>query len=216
MILALLLAAAAPATAEEAEREFAATAQVEGQWTAFRGYAAANGWMFVPEAVNAQDWLRDRKNPLVSVMWWPAQSWVSCDGSVAVNTGPWVRQGGRSVGYFTTVWTKQEDGSWKWLVDHGDVLAKPRPAGERASIRRAKCLPDKPAGKGFVATVMEDSDGQAIAGGGPARSENGRSIDGSLRWSWKVLPDKSRRVTAEIWTGSGYETVLEDKVAAAP
>jgi hypothetical protein len=53
MILAslLLAAAAAPLTAVEAERAFAADAQKQGQWTAFRKWAAPDAVMWTPQAV---------------------------------------------------------------------------------------------------------------------------------------------------------------------
>jgi hypothetical protein len=208
--IALALAASAPATVD-AERAFAAMAQTEGQWTAFRALASPAGMMFVPETVNAQEWLRDRKDPPVPVMWWPGRSWVSCDGSVAVNTGSWVRNGGRSVGYFTTVWARERDGSWKWLLDHGDTLAKPRPVGDVVKIRRGRCNGAKRGQNGFSMLQMEDA---ATTGIGSAGGKvEGAAQDGSLRWKVAANADQSRRVTAEIWTGSRYEAVLEDKVA---
>lgn len=200
MILALLLAAAAPATAEEAERAFAAAAQTEGQWTAFRATAAPHAVMFVPQQVDAPQWLKDRPDPPFAIMWWPAESWVSCDGSVAVNTGPWVRQGG-GFGYFTTVWARQPDGDWKWLLDHGAPIRTPRPAGERAKLRNASCVPGEPRRNGWTVVAMEDR-GQ------------GRSYDESLRWNWQVFPDGSRRFSAELWTGAGYEQIVGDQVPA--
>ena len=192
MIGLALLAAAVPQSAVDAERAFAAMAQTEGQWTAFRAYAAPDAIMFTPEAGKAQAFLKDFKDPPVPVMWWPGEAWISCDGSLAVNTGPWVRPGGRSVGYFTTVWARQPDGSWKWLLDHGDVLARPRPAGETVRPRRAACSP------------------------APTAGEDGRrySADRTLRWSFTVAADQSRTVAAELWTGRTYETVLHDRVAA--
>ena len=103
MILALLLAAAEPQSAIDAERAFAADAQKLGQWTAFRKYAADDAIMFAPQKVNAQEFPKPLKDPPTAVFWWPGKSFVSCDGSYAVNTGPWVRQWGKAVGYFTTV-----------------------------------------------------------------------------------------------------------------
>ncbi len=85
--------------------------------------------MFLPQAGSAQEFLKDKADPPTAVFWWPGRSYVSCDGNTAVNTGPWVRQWGKSVGYFTTVWQRQADGSWKWVLDHGDVLATPRAEG---------------------------------------------------------------------------------------
>jgi hypothetical protein len=196
--------AAAPVSAVDAERAFAAMAQTQGQWTSFRSFATPHGLMFTPEVVNAQEWLADKKDPPVPVMGWPGKSWVSCDGRLAVNTGPWVRAGGKSVGYFTTVWERQKDGSWKWLLDHGDALAKPRPAGDEVKPRRAKC--------GTGRSKPEPTWHRLEMEEGPDNG-GGASADDSLRWKWEELPNESRRVSAEIWTGSGYETVLEDKVA---
>jgi hypothetical protein len=209
--LAFALAASAPATAVDAERAFAAMAQTEGQWTAFRAFASPAGMMFVPETVNAQEWLRGRKDPPVPVMWWPGRSWVSCDGSVAVNTGSWVRNGGRSVGYFTTVWAREQGGSWKWLLDHGDTLDKPRPVGDEVRIKRGRCNGAKPGRTGFSMLQMDAAATSGIGSDG-SRIE-GAAQDGSLRWKVTANPDRARQVSTEMWTGSRYETVLEDKVA---
>jgi hypothetical protein len=197
----VLVAAAPPHPAVEAERAFAAMAQTDGQWTAFRAFAASHADMFTPQPVIAQEWLAGRKDPPVSVMWWPAKSWMSCGGAVVVNTGPWIRQGGRSVGYFTTVWARQKDGSWKWLFDHGGELAKPRPAGDRVVPKRGACPKGKPAADQWAVMRFDD------------RSE-GYSADRSLRWRWEIAPDRSRRFIAEIATASGYETIVDDRVAA--
>lgn len=106
-----------------AERAFAARAQSEGQWTAFRATAAADAIMVAPGPVNAQDFLgRFTRDPAVSVMWWPARVWTSCDGTLAVTSGPWVRNGGTQVGSFTTVWRREAGGGWKWIYDNGRDL----------------------------------------------------------------------------------------------
>ena len=65
-------------------------AQRIGQWTAFRKYADRDAVMFTPQAVWARDFLKGRKDPPKAVRWWPATSFVSCDGHTAVNTGPWI------------------------------------------------------------------------------------------------------------------------------
>ncbi len=59
--LALLLIGAAPATAADAERAFAASAQTQGQWTAFRAFADAEAIMFTPQPVKAQAWLAEHQ-----------------------------------------------------------------------------------------------------------------------------------------------------------
>ena len=205
---ALLLMAAEPPTAIDAERAFAADAQKLGQWTAFRKYAAEDAVMFVPEQVNAQAWLKDKKDPPVSVFWWPGRSYVSCDGTIAVNTGPWVREWGKQVGYFTTVWKRQPEGSWKWLLDHGDALTTPRAEGGEIKEQRASCAGrGKPVGLPVPGNV---SLGREAAAGG------GQSGDGTIAWLWDVQKDGSREIRAYVWNGKIMEEVVDDKVAAPP
>lgn len=195
MIIAALLLAQA-GTAIEAEREFNRAAQTQGQWTAFRRYATDDAVMFVPAPENAQKFLRDRKDPPIAVQWWPAESYVSCDGSVAVNTGPWASP--RGSGFFTTVWVRQAGGGWKWVYDGGDALKTPRALPEKPRVRRAAC--------GKVPPLV------------PATQDRGRGSgmaqDGSLTWRWIVAPDGSRSFTASIWNGRTFEDVVTDRVAA--
>jgi hypothetical protein len=195
VIFALLLAAAAPQSAIDAERAFAAAAQTDGQWTAFRAYAAPDGVLFTPQQVNAQEWLKGRADPPQAVMWWPAEAWISCDGTTALTTGPWLRDGGRTAGYFTTVWRRQPDGSWKWLLDHGHTLARPRPAGDAPKVRRASC-------EGLPTVKRVE---------GVRGYETGSSPDGSLVWNWNVFENGARIVWAELWDGASHRKVLEDK-----
>ena len=190
MIIALLLAAAAPMSAIEAERAFAADAQKLGQWTAFRKWAARDAVMFVPQRVNAQAWLKDKKDPPLSVFWWPGRSYVSCDGTVAVNTGPWVREFGKSVGYFTTVWVKQGDGGWKWIYDSGDELKFARDEG------------------GDIAPI------NASCGGRPnGMPHSAHSPDRTIFWNIDIGPQGQRSFIVGMWDGADYQMVIDDRVA---
>lgn len=202
MIAGLLLAVAAPAGgAIEAERAFVADAQKLGQWTAFRKWSASDAIMFLPEASSAREFLEGRKDPKVAVFWWPGQSYVSCDGSAAVNSGPWIRAWGKSAGYFTTVWKRQDDGGWKWVLDHGDELAKPRAEGGDIKPRKASC-----SGKVKAPPPM--------AGVTGAKTGGGQSSDGTLAWRWAVRPDGSRSIEALLWNGKGWDNVISDSVRA--
>jgi len=139
MIIAFLASlAASPQTAVDAERAFHDMAQKQGQWTAFRAFAAPDALFFAPGPVNAQQWLKDRKDPPAAVHWWPARSWVSCDGQTAINIGP-ALYGTKGYSLFTTVWQRQRDGSWKWLLDQGHRLPRAYPTGERPVVSRAAC-----------------------------------------------------------------------------
>jgi len=200
MIAALLLAAAAP-SAIDAERAFAADAQKIGQWTAFRKYATDDALMFVPQPTNAQAFLKDRKDPPTAVFWWPGQSYVSCDGNTAVNTGPWVREWGKSVGYFTTVWQRQTDGNWKWVYDGGDSLTLPRAEGGDIKPLTASCK-----------TKPRKASYSWLGAPAPTTAE-GRSKDGTLYWSWMVEQSGARQLVVQLWMGDKFLTVIHDRVA---
>lgn len=201
ILAALLLQAAAPQTALDAERAFAAAAQARGQWTAFREYAAEDAVLFVPQPVKAQDWLKDRKDPPKSVEWWPTESWVSCDEAFAVNTGGWKRPDG-TVGFFTTVWRKEADGSWRWIVDGGDALKTPRVPVDRPHVRQARC--DGKA-KPYLNIRSTKS---AVA------EENARSRDYSLAWGWMIEPDGERHFWVSFWNGRDWKDVINDEISA--
>jgi hypothetical protein len=200
-LLALAAAATAPMSALDAERAFASDAQKLGQLTAFRKWSAANAVMFAPGPVNAQAFLKARKDPPASLYWWPGRSYLSCRGNYAINTGSWVGGWGKSTGYFTTVWQRQSDGGWKWLYDAGDALGAVRPEGGDIGQKTASCegtpssLADAPTAEGAV-------------------TGSGASPDGSLRLSWIYLPDGTRSFRAFLWNGSTYEQVIADDVTA--
>jgi hypothetical protein len=197
VIFALLLAAA-PQTAVEAERAFAADAQTLGQWTAFRKWAAPGAIMFVPQPVNAHEFLKNLPDPKLTYQWWPAQAFISCDGKTAVTTGPAVR--GAYRGYFTTLWQRQPDGSWRWLLDHGDALRTVRRAQEVTRVRRASCTKPELALQAFLPE--------------PDQQGAGASSDKTLKWHWTYSAKRNARfVGLGLWTGAGYEPVVMDRVA---
>ena len=198
MLPLLLLVADPEMTAIDAENAFRRAPQAEGQWTAFRKFATEDAIIFTPQPEKAQQVL-PTKNPPIAIQWWPAESYISCDGSTAVNTGPWIRPEGS--GYFTTVWHRQPDGDWKWSMDHGDDLATPRALPERAVVRKARC----PASASIPAHEPCPYE----------KCGHGRSADGTLHWDWAVLSDGSRSFDAEIWDGTNWTMVVSNRVAAA-
>jgi hypothetical protein len=202
--------AAAPPTAIDAERAFAADAQTLGQWTAFRRWAAPGAILFTPQPTDVHKMLEGSPDPALTYQWWPAQAFLSCDGNVGVTTGPSVR--GRYRGYFTTIWVREPDGAWKWILDHGDGLSSPRPAGEQPRVRRASCSRLERPGQTTILTM--DAGGATRIGGGGQKSE-GSSADGSFRWSWQTREDGSRRVQVLLWNGARHEAVLTDEVAGS-
>ncbi|WP_144096194.1 hypothetical protein [Croceicoccus sediminis] len=196
---------AQPGDVVAAELAFASMAQEKGQWTAFAEYAADDGIMFVPQLVNAKDWLKKRENPAQSVAWQPHEVWASCDGSVNVTRGAWQRPDG-STGWFTTVWQRQKDGEYRWLMDHGDTLEKPLAEPELIDAHVADCptLPWAPA--------------QELQQGVPGNGEffGGSSDDRTLRWGGRVDQWGGRIVTVDVWDGDQFQRVLHQTVAPPP
>jgi len=208
MIAALLLAAAAP-SAVDAERAFARDAQSMGMWSAFRKYADKDAVMFSPQAVWARDFLKDRKDPPKAITWQPAQSYVSCDGRTAVNTGPWFTPDGKLAGYFTTVWQRTGT-TWRFEYDGGgpDKIAPPAgpPKVTRASCSRrapgAPIIPPPPLTGKQARTTPEDNG-------------RGQSADKTLGWDWKVGAKGDRQFRVYQWNGKRYKLVLNNLVPAS-
>lgn len=205
MMLAALMLAAAPMSAIDAERAFAADAQKIGQWAAFRKWSTADALMFTPQPVNAHQFVGKLKEPPHAVYWWPGRSYVSCDGRTAINTGPWVREFGKSVGYFTTVWVRQPDGAWKWIYDAGDELKFARDEGGDIKPVIAACgkRPPAPAVPPAPAAFRR-----------PVEARLGTSQDRTLVWSWVVDSLGARRFVAQLWDGKVWQPVIVDEVEA--
>lgn len=191
-----------------AELAFARAAQEDGQWTAFAEFAAKDAVMFVPQAVDAQDWLKGRANPPQAVRWQPHQVWSSCDGSLAVTKGAWQRPDG-SVGYFTTVWARQQkkkDG-YRWVLDQGDALAEPLAAPEMIEGKVANCAPAPD-------WSDEQADWEANSEAAEARVGSGESGDGTLAYRYRVFTSGAREIEVFLLTNGKMEQVLHSQVAA--
>jgi ketosteroid isomerase-like protein len=123
-------------TVVETERSFARSASERGIQQSFLAFIAEDGLLFRPGAVNGKKWLLEHpepaseKRPLLS--WWPAFADVAQAGDLAYTFGPWELKADVADekpvrhGHFFTVWKKQIDGSWKFVVDLGIVHPAPK------------------------------------------------------------------------------------------
>ena len=114
------------------------TAQEKGQWTAFADFAAADAVMFVPQPVMAKDWLDRQARPAEATARDVRQVWVSCDGPLAVSRGALQRQDGTPA-YFVTVWQRQPDGSYKWMMNQAGPLPQLTAQPEMIQAAVADC-----------------------------------------------------------------------------
>lgn len=195
-----------PGAVIAAEVAFNQLAQAKGQWTAFLATAAPDAAMFVPQLALASAWLKGKPNPAKSVTWQPHQVWSSCDGSVAVTRGAW--QNGDKAGYFTTVWTRQNDYKYKWRLDQGEETPFPLDPPEMIMAKVADCPTGWKPSRGKPPKI------KAPASIDPNHAA-GRSDDGTLAWEATVQPDGGRRFVVTLKQGEGMVTV-QDIQAAAP
>ena len=104
-----------------AERAFADDAAAHGVGPAFSQWAAPDGVILNPDPVNARQIYGQRPpKPGAAVLhWWPSVVGVARSGDLAFDLGPWVLGDGKASGWFVTVWRRQADGGWRWVLDHG-------------------------------------------------------------------------------------------------
>jgi ketosteroid isomerase-like protein len=122
----------------DTERAFARTSAAKGTRSAFLDFIAEDGILFRPAAVNGKKWLLEHpsstssdKRPLLA--WQPVFADISLAGDLGFTLGPWeFKQDIKDAkpvayGHFATVWKKQADDSWKFVIDHG--ISHPEPQG---------------------------------------------------------------------------------------
>ena len=196
----LAVPVANPSKVIAAELAFARTAQEKGQWTAFREFAAREATIFVPQAVDAQDWLKQQTDPAEAVKWQPHEVWSSCDGSLAVTKGAWQRPNG-STGYFTTVWQRQKDGEYKWVMDQGEPLDNPLAAPEFIRTEVADC-------KAEPVITVHHVDLAAV-------NRTVESSDRTLQVEWSAWPSGRRSIWVRIMR-AGESVQVFDTIVEAP
>ena len=162
LILALLLFFAVTAEAQtplqemvQTEQAFSRMAAEKNTRDAFMSFIADDGLLFRPTAVNGKQWMREHpvppsdKHPLLA--WQPAFAGMAAAGDLGFTTGPWEfkedvkDEKPAGYGHFVTLWKKQPDGTWKFVLDLGishpmsggsQTIWQPTEAKPPAKIRR--------------------------------------------------------------------------------
>lgn len=215
----MLTPAGNPSALIAAEIAFARLAREKGQWTAFDATAADTAEMFLPQRTLARPWLKKRANPAQPLQWQPHAAWVSCDGSAGVTYGAFQSTG---TGWFSTVWQRQKNGDYKWILDQGGDLAAPLTAPDWIEGKVADCparshqdddaTPPQPVHKPDrnAPPPVRPLAGPIPALAAPAGSDSkdGQSNDGSLAWRSTVLPGGSHVWTVWMWKDGAMAQVL--------
>jgi ketosteroid isomerase-like protein len=122
------------------EQAFSKMAEEKNARDAFMTFIADDGLLFRPGAVNGKKWMLEHpvppsdKKPLLA--WQPAYAGMAASGDMGFTTGPWEAKADikdekpTAYGHFMTVWKKQADGSWKFVVDLG--ISHPQSGGPQA------------------------------------------------------------------------------------
>jgi len=115
---------AALAEVVAAENRFADYASENGTRAAFIEFAASDGFVFGQKPENAKEVWQKRQPNATLLVWRPAWADVSADGTLGYTTGPWAFSRNKTDaptawGEYFTIWKKQADGSWRFVLDLG-------------------------------------------------------------------------------------------------
>jgi len=144
------------------ERAFSKMSEEKGIKDSFLAYIADDGIMFRPGPVRGKDFLSSRPPARAKLVWRPIAADLSAAGDLGYTTGPYeiwppgaAADAKPGTGYFVTLWKRQADGSFKFVLDLGSGGNPPpaqrepdyaAPAGT-AGVKLAKAAGDPAAGR---------------------------------------------------------------------
>lgn len=117
----------------DADAEFSKYSETKGQFKAFLQYADENATLMRPKSMpvigkkEIEKLYNTRSDSSYMLTWKPLFAEVSSSGDLGYTYGTWLliakdeeQNDINSEGTYTTVWKKQSDGSWKWVLDTGN------------------------------------------------------------------------------------------------
>ena len=112
----------------EADKAFSKLCEESGMRNAFIEYIDSNGVLLRPghlpiQGANAIDFLIQQNDTGFSFKWQPHNAVVSRAGDMGYTFGVYaIEPTGDSITYgtYVTIWKRQEDGSWKFVLDSGN------------------------------------------------------------------------------------------------
>lgn len=136
------------------EYSFAATAEKLGTRDAFLNFIADDGILFRPGPLNGKKYLSESKPSGGLLSWYPSFALVSKAGDLGFTSGPWEWRKNKTdsaalaFGNFCTVWQKEQNGEWKFAIDHG--ISNEKPAAKPIGLKAEKIkLLSTPSTKGI-------------------------------------------------------------------
>lgn len=192
---------AQPGQIVAAELGMATAIRQQRDWKAPLQFAAPDALIFRPGPLAARQNLRGpiADNDIVARS--TSHVWSSCDGTLAVANGEWRRPDGTS-GQFVTVWQRQSDGSYKWLLSENTPLPPAEDERDMIHAEVADCR------TGLSVPVSGD-DAAPVPGNG-----SGLSRDRTLGYEWAMAPDNSRSLTVSMIDEGAARQVLSVEMPA--
>lgn len=214
--LATAPGAAQPSTIVATEIAFARAARENGQWTAFRMFAAPGALLHGENGPFAiEPWLLAQTDPPAAVQWEPRAVAISCDGAVAVSHGRITTPEGK-VGNFLTVWERQSGGDYRYIFDVGG-LDVPQPPPRKPVEDGDIVVTSIDAVQGLVASCPRRDAAipppPAIPVGDEGKADARLSRDGTLRWRWEHRDDGTRFAAADYFYQGRWLTAFEQNLA---
>jgi ketosteroid isomerase-like protein len=170
------------------EKAFETRAAEIGLVPAFRQYAAPDAIMFLPGPMPAGPYLEQADWPGV-IVWRPRMVSVAPSGDMAVSLGPslWTVEDRKDPGYYLSIWSRQADGAWRFVLDRGTPGA-----------------PDYYSRPAEPVTVVDP-----VTGGGPPATPEALEIELGRALADDARGGLLRRLDPEAWivrSGHGAET----------
>jgi ketosteroid isomerase-like protein len=126
----------------KAEQDFDAYTAVHGYTHGFHAWSAEDGVSIGPRGVRPiHKLLSDviAKDPSESdapskLRWWPLRAAASASGDLGWDLGGWKNGDDPDGGWYLTIWAKQADGNWRWMVDTGAGKAPLTQVPDKAAL----------------------------------------------------------------------------------
>ncbi len=165
------------------ELGFAAAARQDNVRDAFLAHIAEDGILFRPGPVHGRDALEHQQPGPELLAWRPIYAEAAASGDLGFTTGPWSFRPRRDTaevafGHFVTVWKKQADGAWRFVLDIGvstmpdtayphDVEtrqgdATPVAASVEDLMQRERSLSEAAARDGYPAALIAALDARGV------------------------------------------------------
>ncbi|MDF1612587.1 YybH family protein [Stygiobacter electus] len=126
------------------EYSFSKSAAEVGTRDAFLKFISDDGIIFRPNPVNGKKFLSESKPSGGLLSWYPVIAFVSRAGDLGFTTGPWQWRQNRidsvalAYGNYCTVWQREANNEWKFVIDLGNRNDKPSVLPERLKIDTTK------------------------------------------------------------------------------